>query len=307
MYKRFELHNHTIESDGSLSVKELIDYMVENEVDVFALTDHNTISGHHKVKEILEKEKPPIECIFGMEYTTYYGHILCFNLNEYIPWENIDKERAELLFRSIKKTGALAGIAHPFSYGAPVAQGCRWEMKLNDYSVSDFIEIINNPESLEANAQALMWWQSLCLKGMRISMTAGMDLHRKNGFENRFAVYIKTRPDLSAQNALARAIKTQKTYVTRGPVFEALLQKNAAVKCRIENTVKKGFDMQAVPFWTIEYTSPSGSLLRKLDKSDKTALFSLSEFKDSSVIVVKLYAGDACMENLTAVAPVIYR
>ena len=43
MYKRLELHNHTVESDGNLTPSELIDLMCDDKVDAFALTDHNTI------------------------------------------------------------------------------------------------------------------------------------------------------------------------------------------------------------------------------------------------------------------------
>lgn len=57
MYKRLELHNHTNESDAVFTCKELTDFMVADQVDAFALTDHNTISGHCKIKNYL-KEHP---------------------------------------------------------------------------------------------------------------------------------------------------------------------------------------------------------------------------------------------------------
>ena len=59
MYKRLELHNHTIESDGNLTPSELIDLMCDDKVDAFALTDHNTISGHIKIQEALAKKNIP--------------------------------------------------------------------------------------------------------------------------------------------------------------------------------------------------------------------------------------------------------
>ena len=87
MYKRLELHNHTNESDAVFTCKELTDFMVADQVDAFALTDHNTISGHCKIKNYLKEHPQPIAFIPGMEYTTYYGHILCLNLTEYVPWK----------------------------------------------------------------------------------------------------------------------------------------------------------------------------------------------------------------------------
>ena len=100
MYKRLELHNHTNESDAVFTCKELTDFMVADQVDAFALTDHNTISGHCKIKNYLKEHPQPIAFIPGMEYTTYYGHILCLNLTEYVPWENINRHKPELLFRA---------------------------------------------------------------------------------------------------------------------------------------------------------------------------------------------------------------
>ena len=141
MYKRLELHNHTNESDAVFTCKELTDFMVADHVDAFALTDHNTISGHYKIENYLKEHPQPIAFIPGMEYTTYYGHILCLNLTEYVPWENINKHKPELLFQAAREKGALVGVAHPYSFGWPFAQGCRFEMTITDYSCCDFIEI----------------------------------------------------------------------------------------------------------------------------------------------------------------------
>ena len=43
---RAELHNHSTESDGALSVESLAAYAAEKNFGVLALTDHNTTSGH---------------------------------------------------------------------------------------------------------------------------------------------------------------------------------------------------------------------------------------------------------------------
>ena len=45
MWKRIELHNHTMESDGSMTVKELAAFMEAQGIPCFSLTDHNTVSG----------------------------------------------------------------------------------------------------------------------------------------------------------------------------------------------------------------------------------------------------------------------
>ncbi|CEM61291.1 PHP domain-containing protein [Treponema phagedenis] len=308
MYKRFELHNHTNESDGSLTVEELIDFMIADTVDAFALTDHNTISGHKKAQSILQTKNPPIECVYGMEYTTYYGHILCLNLYSYIPWENINPLQPEKLFTPLRQTGALIGVAHPFSYGAPIAQGCKWEMQINDYTAIDFIEIINNPEPQHINEKGIDWWEQLCLQGFRIAMTAGMDLHGRSDFAGQFAVYVDTEKSEPADKALQRAIKTQKTYITKGPVFTSEVSSDGKnIQNSITDCVKPGFNMQAVPHWTVEYTSPAEKLVKRLNPQDTKIEAEISCFTDSSVIIAKLYAGEPTFDSLVAIAPVIYR
>jgi predicted metal-dependent phosphoesterase TrpH len=82
MFKRYELHNHTTQSDASISCEDLIRIMEGDRVDAFALTDHNTISGHRIVRRLLEAGGSRVQCVYGMEYTTYYGHILCLNLKD---------------------------------------------------------------------------------------------------------------------------------------------------------------------------------------------------------------------------------
>ena len=63
MYKRLELHNHTTESDSSLSCKELLEIMEADRADAFAITDHNTISGHSIIKKLLDNGDYKIKCI----------------------------------------------------------------------------------------------------------------------------------------------------------------------------------------------------------------------------------------------------
>ncbi len=190
MFKRYELHNHTTESDAGITCRELIDHMLADGVDCFAITDHNTVSGQPIIKKILAEEHLPIACAYGMEYTTYFGHIVCPVLEEYVPWDSINKKKPELLFAAAKRAGAVTGVAHPFSYGDPFARGCRFEMEITDFRDVDYIEIINNPEPLhEVNEPGILWWESLVLSGVKVAACAGMDLHGLDSMAMKFATY----------------------------------------------------------------------------------------------------------------------
>ena len=219
-FKRLELHNHTVESDGSLTCQELTEYLAADHVDAFAITDHNTTSGQKKIEQLLEEKHYPISLIRGMEYTTYFGHILCLNLAKYVPWNSIDQHRPELLFEAAREKGALVGIAHPFSYGDPFARGCRFEMTISDYSKVDFIEIFNNPEPLhEVNERGTNLWMSLIFSGYQITATSGMDLHNRAKLAGCYATYIEGKSGGNIASELDTAIHTHRTWVSKGALL----------------------------------------------------------------------------------------
>ncbi len=303
MLKRYELHNHTTQSDASITCAELVDLMVRDRVDVFALTDHNTISGHRIVKALLEEKKPPIQCVYGMEYTTYYGHILCLNLDRYVPWDSIDRNCPEKLFRACRAAGALAGIAHPFSYGAPFARGCRFDMTVTDFSQVDFIEVFNNPEPLhEVNERGLNWWQSLVLRGERLAATSGMDLHGAWDMSMNFATYCEGEPGGDPAAELARAIRNQRTWLSKGLALRAA-RTDGGVRFHLEGVHKPGF-VPGKRYW-LALTGSDGTRTWDITAGERT--LSDRELGDAPVLIPKLYSDSADIEHLICIAPVLRR
>jgi hypothetical protein len=307
MYKRLELHNHTKESDGNMTPLELIQFMRQDKVDAFAITDHNTISGHQKIKGILCELGSDISCIYGMEYTTYYGHILCFNLNEYVPWENININKPELLFQAVKKRGALTGIAHPFSKGHPFARGCRFDMNINDYHSFDFIEIINNSQALnDVNKRGLQWWEELVLKGYPLACTSGMDLHKNREMKNQFATFIEGDPDGSIEKELKLAIQKQRTWVSKGPILETNIDhNNEKLTFSIVNTKKPGYHLLDFEPYYLTLKTKKGDLTEVISIENPLTI-SFSVLAQETIILPKLYYSDTTIDNLIVVAPTIY-
>lgn len=299
MFKRFELHNHTNESDGSLSVNELINHMIDNKVDVVAITDHNTISGYEKCEQILKNSNFPIEVIYGVEITTYYGHILCLNLKEYVNWEDINYNKPEIFFERIRNHGGLVGIAHPFSKGAPFAKGCKWEMDISDYSLVDFIEIFNNSESILVNEKALNLWEELVIGGEKLAMTTGMDLHGKGNLNEGVYTYIKVYENEGVDKALEKAIKNCKTFVSKIDVFEGYI--DGGLRFRFYN-IGKDYNKENL---VISITSKNFSLCKKYEK-DMVIDLSNRCIEYGDAIVVKVYENKVGIENLLAISPVIY-
>ena len=300
-FKRLELHNHTVESDGSLTCQELTEYLAADHVDAFAITDHNTTSGQKKIEQLLEEKHYPISLIRGMEYTTYFGHILCLNLSKYVPWNSIDQHRPELLFEAAREKGALVGIAHPFSYGDPFARGCRFEMTVSDYSKVDFIEIFNNPESLhEVNERGTNLWMSLIFSGYQITATSGMDLHNRAKLAGCYATYIEGKNGGNIASELDTAIHTHRTWVSKGALLltEVLPETNELL-LTFTDAHKTGF---AVP-------KTAQVVLKGKDKTfttsvslDKPVRVSLNQLSGTDPIIPLLYeaASDSCVNAAAA-------
>jgi len=300
-FKRLELHNHTVESDGSLTCQELTEYLAADHVDAFAITDHNTTSGQKKIEQLLEEKHYPISLIRGMEYTTYFGHVLCLNLAKYVPWNSIDQHRPELLFEAAREKGALVGIAHPFSYGDPFARGCRFEMTISDYSKVDFIEIFNNPEPLhEVNERGTNLWMSLIFSGYQITATSGMDLHNRAKLAGCYATYIEGKNGGNIASELDTAIHTHRTWVSKGALLltEVLPETNELL-LTFTDAHKPGF---AVP-------KTAQVVLKGKDKTfttsvslDKPVRVSLNQLSGTDPIIPLLYeaASDSCVNAAAA-------
>ena len=84
---KVDLHNHTNHSDGILTEEQLVKRAVLNHVDIFALTDHDSVFGCDKIVKI--GANYGIRVIKGLELSTYYKgesvHVVCLFKNNIIP------------------------------------------------------------------------------------------------------------------------------------------------------------------------------------------------------------------------------
>ncbi len=299
MFKRYELHNHTDQSDAKITCRQLLDHMEADGVDCFAITDHNTTSGQPILRRILSEEKRNIQCAYGMEYTTYYGHIVCPVLEQYVPWDSINRRSPELLFAACKKAGAITGVAHPFSYGDPFARGCRFEMEITDFSDVDYVEIINNPEPLhEVNVPGILWWEELVLKGEKLAACAGMDLHNTDDMSMNFATYLRGAEGGDAVKELRAAIAKQETWVSKGMLVTWEIQ-NDVIRFELCDVHKPGFE----PADRYILTLKSREGVREFDLTGGSLTLPLADLGEAEI--PKLYGGEPIPENLICVAPVI--
>lgn len=86
---KIDLHCHTRHSDGQLTAEELIMRAHTMQVNVLAITDHDTVAATEQAKAFQQTQKRPLLLISGIELSTrWHGfdiHIIGLNINENDP------------------------------------------------------------------------------------------------------------------------------------------------------------------------------------------------------------------------------
>lgn len=109
---RADLHMHSRYSDGLGSIQEILAFVgQQRELDVIAITDHDTIEGALRARELARKQNARFEVIIGEEVSTREGHLLTLFIKQRIP-PGLSIERSIELAH---EQGGIAIIAHPFN------------------------------------------------------------------------------------------------------------------------------------------------------------------------------------------------
>ena len=110
---RADLHIHSNFSDGRPTIEEILEYVQnKTDLDIIAITDHNTIEGALLAKKIVKEKKYRFELIIGEEITSQEGHILGLFLTDPVPKGLPAHETINL----IRKQDGVAVAAHPFEH-----------------------------------------------------------------------------------------------------------------------------------------------------------------------------------------------
>lgn len=159
-----DLHIHTKYSlDSSINPKSLVDQLYSHQsIKVMAITDHNTVEGYHKVRE-LASAYSDVLVIPGIEIGTPLGDLIILGTDEAPPkpW-NVN----EMISFAKEKDGVTI-VPHPYR-----EYGLGSSAKL--YAV-DAIETLNGSTSLHANKLA-----ANLAKEMGLPSVAGSDAHNVN-------------------------------------------------------------------------------------------------------------------------------
>jgi predicted metal-dependent phosphoesterase TrpH len=117
---RADLHIHTVASDGTAGVVEILDHVERNtELDVVAITDHERIDAALAARAMARDRGLRFEVVVGEEVTTLGGHLLALWLEQPVkPFRTMRTTIAEIHDR-----GGIAIPAHPLVPYPLCAQG----------------------------------------------------------------------------------------------------------------------------------------------------------------------------------------
>jgi predicted metal-dependent phosphoesterase TrpH len=209
-----ETHCHTDASgDCRVRVEDLIAVCHQRGVDRLVITDHSTIKGALRAKQL-----DPQLVIVGEEVLTTKGELLCAFVTEEIP------RRLEPLeaIRRLREQGAFISVSHPFD---PRRSG--WSLQdLEELApLVDAIETFNARNVRHVyNQRAADFASQHGLRG-----TAGSDAHTLLEV-GRATMHL---PDFSDADGM-RAAMAQVTYTTRGSSpFIRLASRYAALRDKL--------------------------------------------------------------------------
>jgi len=184
---RADLHVHTIFSpDSSIPPKTLVEtLLVHPFIKAVAVTDHNTVRGYFKVRE-LAAAYPDLLIIPGVEVSTVEGDVILLGVAEVPPqpWT------VENVIDFAHSRGGLVVAAHPYrAYGLGDSA--------KKYSI-DAVEVLNGgcPRQLNMLAEKLT-------KAMGLPGVGGSDAHR---VDELWTVYTEIQASTDLDDVL-RAIK----------------------------------------------------------------------------------------------------
>jgi len=109
---RADIHMHSTYSDGIASVEQILRHVQHRtNLAVMALTDHDTIEGALRARDLLMRSHYRFDFIVGEEISTLDGHLLALYIENHIR-PGLSMERSIDL---VHEQGGLAIVAHPMN------------------------------------------------------------------------------------------------------------------------------------------------------------------------------------------------
>ena len=241
-----DLHMHTLNSDGSMTIAERIKSVVAEGVDVAVATDHNYISDYPSALKKLGLGEY-ISVLTGQEVTPLdLNHVDMPEFNRF-PLRIRDNEpgngaidlgfyedNAPVIKESRKRDpGALIQANHPrrrgygyFNYYQLDPETAATALKGFDTSF-DLLEVMNGPffsPDKSRNSQVIADWLHLLNRGYYFPITGSSDSHgidrQEPGYARTYVFYNGAKGNGLDVEALLQAMKKGRSFVSTGPIIE---------------------------------------------------------------------------------------
>lgn len=221
-----ELHTHTYHSDGRQTLEELAQGAKALGFDCIALTDHNTMTGLQDKEKV--EQAAGIKIISGMEWTTFFGHMVTIGVKDYVDWRPVGPADLHGGLARVHEQGGIAGLAHPFRMGSPLCTGCFWEFEVSDWNQIDYIEVWSTTFAplKNNNARAFRLWTDKLNEGCRIAAVSGRDWHSQEPADEPLSVtYLRLQEgDFPITDKAVAALSAGRASVTLGPRLDLLVE-----------------------------------------------------------------------------------
>jgi predicted metal-dependent phosphoesterase TrpH len=171
---RLDLHVHSrFSPDSKTPLEAILDHLGVAGLQGFALTDHNTVGGHARLRELAARH-PMFRLIPGVEVSTVEGHVLALGVSTAPP---AHRPLAETL-DWIRDQGGVSSLAHPFRWSHGVGRAAA------ETARCDAIETMNGHNGPIPNAKA-----ELIAARRGLAATGGSDSHGTAGLGRTFTEF----------------------------------------------------------------------------------------------------------------------
>ena len=157
-----DLHIHTLNSDGSETVEEVLRRAEEQKLSYISITDHESVNGHYQLRKINVKDYYSGKIIPGVELKNYYKDrvidMLAYNIDIDKFNEYLDREYKNKTHRILEEKNLRHFYKQAKEYGLVLdpIESLKWDKDRDWGSVVFYNELKKHPEN-EAKVPKDLW------------------------------------------------------------------------------------------------------------------------------------------------------
>jgi hypothetical protein len=228
----FDHHSHTIYSDGTLTVRQNVEWHRIMGYNALAITDHNNMRHRDDLSEIKEEyAQKGMILSSGFEWTTIRIHLNFLGISKWderVPYKPKDAKIIEVI-ENVHDQGGIVVCNHiPWSIIEAKYKNHPTQEKLLEWGI-DYIEIVNDdslPENVFDKAS-----YDFCLNNKgRIGMLTGTDMHdpyslESSGVHGWTLMNLKVKTEENLIKKLREKDKTR-MLISQRPILTPIVNKN---------------------------------------------------------------------------------